>query len=66
MLESGYNPEEMIEVMEVLKEASGGGDRPSEFQSTYPDPDHRIIEIKKKIWSSIKRQENWSGNKLIG
>ncbi|PWK24376.1 peptidase M48-like protein [Arcicella aurantiaca] len=49
MIESGYNPEKMIEVMEILKAASGGGDRPSEFQSTHPDPDHRIIEIKKAL-----------------
>jgi predicted Zn-dependent protease len=35
--------------MEVLKEAAGGADRPSEFQSTHPDPDHRIGEIKKAL-----------------
>jgi predicted Zn-dependent protease len=49
MLQSNYDPEEMIAVMEILKEASGGADRPSEFQSTHPDPDHRIIEIKKAL-----------------
>lgn len=49
MIQSGYNPEKMIDVMEILKEASGGKDRPSEFQSTHPDPDHRIIEIKKAL-----------------
>jgi predicted Zn-dependent protease len=49
MLQSGYDPEKMIDVMEILKEASGGADRPSEFQSSHPDPDHRIIEIKKAL-----------------
>ncbi len=49
MQECGYDPKYMIEVMEVLKAAAGGGDRPSEFQSTHPDPDHRIKEIKKLI-----------------
>lgn len=49
MLESGYDPNDMIAVMEILKEASGGADRPSEFQSTHPDPDHRIIEIKRAL-----------------
>jgi predicted Zn-dependent protease len=49
MLQAGYNPEKMIDVMEILKEASGGADRPSEFQSSHPDPDNRIIEIKKAL-----------------
>jgi predicted Zn-dependent protease len=49
MLQSGYDPNDMIAVMEILKAASGGADRPSEFQSTHPDPDHRIIEIKKAL-----------------
>lgn len=49
MIQSGYDPEKMIDVMEILKAASGGADRPSEFQSTHPDPDHRIIEIRKAL-----------------
>jgi predicted Zn-dependent protease len=35
-------------VMEVLKQAAGPN-RPSEFQSSHPDPDHRIQEIKKAL-----------------
>jgi predicted Zn-dependent protease len=43
---SGYNPWAMVDVMEVLKSASGGrGDVPSIFQS-HPDPDLRIQQIK--------------------
>jgi predicted Zn-dependent protease len=57
MQEVGYDPSEMINVMEILKQASGGGDRPSEFQSTHPDPDHRIVEIKKMIQEFKKTGE---------
>ena len=37
MIRSGYDPEEMIQVMEVLKKAAGPN-RVPEFQSTHPDP----------------------------
>ena len=58
MQQTGYEPNAMIDVMEILKQASGGKDRPSEFQSTHPDPDHRIIEIKKMI-KEYKATGNW-------
>ncbi len=58
MQETGYEPQSMIEVMEILKQAAGGKDRPSEFQSTHPDPDHRIIEIKKLI-QEFKKTGTW-------
>lgn len=48
MINSGYNPEEMIDVMEILKQAAGP-DRTPEFQSTHPDPDNRIEKIKEAI-----------------
>lgn len=48
MLDAGYNPEEMIGVMEILKAASGG-QRVPEFQSTHPDPENRIEKIKAAI-----------------
>jgi len=48
MLDAGYNPEEMIGVMEILK-AAGGGQRVPEFQSTHPDPENRIGKIKEAI-----------------
>jgi len=48
MIQSGYDPEEMINVMEVLK-ASAGSNRVPEFQSTHPDPDNRIEKIKESI-----------------
>ena len=45
MIEAGFNPYEMIEVMKVLK-AAAGPNRVPEFQSTHPDPDNRIEKIK--------------------
>ena len=48
MVRSGYNPEEMIRVMEILKKAAGPN-RVPEFQSTHPDPDNRIEKIREAI-----------------
>ncbi len=48
MLEAGYNPEELITVMDILEEASGGS-RVPEFQSTHPNPGNRRETIKKAI-----------------
>ncbi len=48
MINAGYNPEEMIGVMKVLK-AAGGPNRVPEFQSTHPDPDNRIEKIREAI-----------------
>lgn len=48
MTQSGYNPNEMMNVMEILKAASGPN-RVPEFQSTHPDPDNRIEKIKEAI-----------------
>lgn len=48
MIQAGYEPEEMIRVMEILKEAAGPN-RVPEFQSTHPDPDNRIEKIRAAI-----------------
>ncbi len=48
MMQAGYNPYAMIQVMEVLKNASGGGSQP-EFMSTHPNPGHREEEIEQSI-----------------
>ena len=48
MMNSGYDPYEMIEVMKILKSA-GGPNRQPEFQSTHPDPENRIEKIKEAI-----------------
>ncbi|MBC6999871.1 M48 family metalloprotease [Cytophaga sp. FL35] len=48
MMQSGYEPEEMITVMKILKEAAGPN-RVPEFQSTHPDPENRIEKIRESI-----------------
>ncbi len=48
MIRSGYQPEQMIEVMKILKTAAGPNRIP-EFQSTHPDPDNRIARIRESI-----------------
>ena len=48
MMDAGYNPYEMIEVMKILK-AAAGPNRLPEFKSTHPDPDNRIEKIKEAI-----------------
>lgn len=48
MVQAGYNPEAMLEVMQILKDASGGQSVP-EFQSTHPSPENRMVKIKEAI-----------------
>ncbi len=48
MLEAGYDPRYLINVMEILK-AAAGPNRVPEFQSTHPDPENRIQKIKDAI-----------------
>lgn len=48
MLQSGYNPEALLQVMRVLAEASGGN-APPEFASTHPSPANRMDRIKTAI-----------------
>ena len=50
MAEAGYDPHAMIEVMNVLASAGGGGtSAPPEWASTHPDPGNRIQRIKESI-----------------
>ncbi len=48
MLRSGYDANEMIQVMKILK-AAAGPNRVPEFQSSHPDPENRIQKIKESI-----------------
>jgi predicted Zn-dependent protease len=48
MIDAGYSPEAMVEVMTVLAQA-GGDNRPPEFFSTHPNPENRISEIEEAI-----------------
>ncbi len=48
MINAGYNPAEMIDVMKILKQAAGTN-RVPEFQSSHPDPENRIEHIQEAI-----------------
>lgn len=48
MLEAGYNAHELIGVMDILEEASGGNKVP-EFQSSHPSPENRREKIQEAI-----------------
>jgi len=48
MSDAGYDPRELIHVMEILAEASGGQQQP-EFMSTHPDPGNRSARIQEHI-----------------
>jgi predicted Zn-dependent protease len=48
MIEAGYNPEALLDVMEVLERASGGNEQ-SEFMSSHPSPANREEKIKVAI-----------------
>ncbi|MBK6609752.1 MAG: M48 family metalloprotease [Sphingobacteriales bacterium] len=48
MYQASYNPEALIKVMEILKQASGGGQR-DEFMSSHPSPDNRMEQIRHHI-----------------
>jgi beta-barrel assembly-enhancing protease len=48
MNEAGYDPNEMVSVMQIL-EASATGNQPPEFFSTHPNPANRIQQIQADI-----------------
>lgn len=54
MISAGYDPEAMVEVMEIL-EAAGGGSNQPEFFSTHPNPQNRIASIHEAISTADER-----------
>ncbi|MEM8827938.1 MAG: M48 family metalloprotease [Cyanobacteria bacterium P01_G01_bin.19] len=44
MTEAGYNPVGIVELMQILDSARGGGQQP-EFMSTHPNPGNRIEQL---------------------
>ena len=48
MNDSGYDPQDMVKVMQILESLSQG-QSPPEFLSTYPDPSNRILQIQADI-----------------
>ena len=58
MVENGYNPYKLVDVMNVLERA-GGGSRQAEFMSTHPSPENRreqIISIIKSEYPQVAAQ----------
>ena len=49
MAEAGYNPRELIRVMEILAQSRGGDSGQPEFMSTHPDPGNRTQQIGQEI-----------------
>jgi len=48
MIQAGYDPEALVQVMDILEQASGGSNTP-EFQSTHPSPENRREKIREAI-----------------
>jgi predicted Zn-dependent protease len=48
MVEAGYDPNALIDVMRILEEASGSQRQP-EFTSTHPSPENRVERIREAI-----------------
>lgn len=48
MTEAGYNPQGIVELMQILKSV-GSGSRPPEFLSSHPDPGNRVVQLKQMI-----------------
>ncbi len=48
MIEAGYDANNLIGVMDILEEASGGSNTP-EFQSSHPSPENRRTKIREAI-----------------
>lgn len=48
MNDAGYDPNQMIQVMQILQQVSSGSQQP-EFLSTHPDPGNRIQRIQEDI-----------------
>lgn len=64
MTRAGYNPEGMLELMQILK-ASSSGNEPPEWMSTHPLPDTRIQRIRAELastYSGVVRDPRYKKN----
>jgi predicted Zn-dependent protease len=55
MVKAGYNPRGMLQVLDVLREASEGGQRQPEFLSTHPYPETRLETINRMLAGEYKK-----------
>ncbi len=49
MVEAGYDPRGIVELMEILAQANGRGGAPPEFFSSHPNPGNRAAELTSMI-----------------
>ena len=49
MVKAGYDPQEMVNVMQILKKAGGGGGSTPEFMQSHPLPESRIQDIQRWV-----------------
>jgi len=54
MAAAGYNPDEMLGVLEILKKTGGKGRQP-EIMSSHPFPENRIERLKTEILPKIRK-----------
>ena len=48
MVENGYRASQMVRVMEILQQTMGNN-RQSEYASSHPSPENRIIKLKEEM-----------------
>ena len=56
MTSYGYNPQGMVQTMQILQEAAGKGGKAPEFLSTHPNPGNRIEYLTKELQSNYPAQ----------
>ena len=63
MLEAGYKPEALLDVMQVLADSMKGGGRPPEILSTHPFPEThaRQIEVYVDFFRKNGTEARWKG-----
>ena len=49
MTQAGYNPQGIVELMQILGSSRQGGSAPPEFFSTHPNPENRLERLKQLI-----------------
>ncbi|MEM1423498.1 MAG: M48 family metalloprotease, partial [Planctomycetota bacterium] len=65
MTRAGYNPRGMLELMEILRDASGGGGGQLEILATHPLPDTRIRRVTRILEEDYARQVA-DPNRVVG
>lgn len=58
MSKVGYDPAGQLQVMQVLKSLSEGGQRPPEILSSHPEPDRRIDQIHQLLATTYASTQN--------